>query len=140
MIYEAYITNDFYVDTYKGVAIDTSIFPRIALRASDEIDRLTINFVRLNGFANLTEEAQEAVMLATCAIAESYSRYEELTGGKGVIAISESTNGLSYTLDGNEVSKISSNKEAKAKAKSFLQMGGFHNGISMGPGLLKGVI
>jgi hypothetical protein len=44
------------------------------LRASDEIDKMTMNFVRLNTIANLTEEAKTAVELATCAMAEALSK------------------------------------------------------------------
>jgi|GEM_PF-4722392 len=51
MVYEAYISKADYTDTYNGASIDADIFDRVALRASDELDKLTFRSVRRAGLS-----------------------------------------------------------------------------------------
>jgi hypothetical protein len=122
--YSAYIDSTFYTSTYGGTAIDGTIFPRIALRASDELDRITINVVRLNGLTSYSADAQEAIKLATCALAESLAQIDTATDSAGLMASSESVNGYSYSgIDQTAVNATLST--ARQQAWTYLQRGGF---------------
>jgi len=128
--YTAYIDSAFYTGTYAGVPIDSTIFPRIALRASDELDRLTVNIVRLNGLASYSADAQEAIKLATCALAESLAQIDTATDSAGLMASSEAVNGYSYSgIDQASVNAALST--ARQQAWTYLQRGGFSSVVCM---------
>ena len=130
MSYTAYIDNTFYTSTYAGVPIDSTIFPRIALRASDELDRLTLNVIRLNGLTSYSTDAQEAIKLATCALAESLAQIDTATDSAGLMASSERVNGYSYSgIDQAAVNAALST--ARQQAWTYLQRGGFSRVVCM---------
>lgn len=124
MAYAAYIDNEFYTNTYQGTAISSAIFPRIALRASDELDKLTANVIRLNGFTNYSADAQEAIKLATCALAETLSQIDTATDSGGALVSSEHVNGYSYS-GADQKSITSAIGIAMQQAWTYLQRGGF---------------
>lgn len=128
MAYEAYIDSEFYTGTYGGTVIDSAIFMRISKRASDELDKLTVNCIRLNGLSSYSDNAQEAIKLATCAIAESLAQIDMATDSAGFMASSESVNGYSYS--GIDQSTITSAlKSAYQQAWTYLQRGGFYRTV-----------
>ncbi len=73
----AYADFTYYEDTYMGVAIASSDFPRLALRASEQIDRITYQ----RAASDIDNE--DAIKMATCAVAEIIQEIEE--GGAGGI-------------------------------------------------------
>lgn len=114
MAYEAYIAETDYKDTYNGKAIDSSDFSRIALRASEELDRITFNRVRRNGLLSYDADMQDLIKLATCSIAEALSLNETAAPG-GVVTTSESVGGYSYSIDKSSIEKIKSDGVMRAK-------------------------
>jgi len=118
MAYEAYIDRTYYAETYQGTDIDTNIFDRIALRASDEVDKFTFRRVRRAGLTNFDDDMQAAIQLATCAIAEALAQIDVATDSTGMIAASEKIGSYSYTADASSLDKLLA--KAKNKAMSYL--------------------
>jgi hypothetical protein len=121
----AYVDYVFYSGTYLGAAITPSDFPRLALRASEVIDRLTYDRTA----ALVTDGTDEAtiakVQMATCAVAE---QLQALEASGGAVA-SEHVGNYSVTY----LSKFSDDARMKAAARrylasSFLMYPGFNQG------------
>ncbi len=87
----AYVTYDYYKDTYGGTAVPSSSFTPIVIKASAFIDYITFN--RIKELETIPEEVQ----FATCAVIDSM-RKMEIEGG---IKVSESTgnHSVSYVVD-----------------------------------------
>jgi hypothetical protein len=118
MAYEAYIITTDYTELYKGAPIDDASFDRIALRASDEIDTLTFGRIRRAGLDSFDAKTQEAVKLATCAMAEALAQIDAETDGTGIVSTSEKVGGFSYTVDTASINALK--VEAIKKARSLL--------------------
>ena len=118
MDYEAYIAETDYTDTYKGTAIDSAIFDRIALRASDEVDKLTFGRVRRAGLDSFDADTQQAVKLATSAIAEALAQIDAATDGTGIAATSEKVGSFSVSIDAASLPALKA--DALTKARSYL--------------------
>lgn len=119
MAHDAYITSEFYSGTYKGTAIDAADFDRIALRASEEIDSLTMNQIRnAGGLATFSEADQERIQLATSAVAEWLNQENAVSGGSGVTPSSEKVGSYSYTVDAAEFTRA--RRYAFKRAGDFL--------------------
>lgn len=118
MAYEAYIDRVFYAETYQGIGIDTDIFDRLASRASDELDKLTFQRVRLSGLNAFEEDTQAAIKFATCAITEALAQVEKATDGTGLMMASESVGSYSYSADGKSLDKLLA--EARSRAMTYL--------------------
>ncbi len=99
MAYDAYITETYYNDTYKGPAIDSDVFDRIALRASDEVDRITFQGIRRAGISSFDTDTQTAIQMAACAIAEALAQIDTATDGTGIAVTSEKVGSYSYSTD-----------------------------------------
>ena len=117
-MYTGYITSAEYVNLYRGEVIDPDIFDRIALRASDALDRITMNRVRLTGLSNYDDATQELIKLATCALAEGIAIVHRETGGTGVVAGSEKIGGYNYALEPGSLDKVQA--AASQKAQDYL--------------------
>jgi len=128
MAYEAYITETDYAGIYKGQTIDSAKFARFALRASDELDKITFNRVRRAGLAGYDADVQEAIKLATCALAEALSLKDEATEGTGIITTSEKVGPYNYSIDAQSVEKLWSDA-LKLSRKYLLQTGLLYRGI-----------
>jgi len=126
MAYSAYIVSTDYTTTYKGIAIDSASFDRIALRASDEIDTLTMYAVRNAGIATFTAEDQERIKLATCALAEGLALQDAATDSTGIMATSEKVGSYSYS-GGDTASYNKVWSDALDKAENFLLFTGLLN-------------
>lgn len=118
MAYEAYITETYYTGTYQGAEIDSDSFARIALRASDELNRITFDHVRRAGLSSFDADTQEAVKLATCAIAEALAQIDAATDGTGITVTTEKVGSFSYSMDASSLAALKT--EAMAKARSIL--------------------
>lgn len=118
MAYEAYIVSSDYTGTYKGIAIDAAVFDRIALRASDELDVLTLGKVRAAGLASYAEDAQERIKLATCVLAEGLAMVDAATDSTGILATNEKVGGYTYTIDAGSLRQTMA--QARAKARDYL--------------------
>jgi len=93
-----YADYSYYGNTYLGTAIASSDFPRLALRASEQIDRLT--YQRAASDTTNTE----AIKMATCAVADVYQAVEEGGGSGGIKSERIGDNSVSYG-DNSEASK-----------------------------------
>lgn len=81
----AYADYTYYSGTYLGTAIDSSIFPRLALKASAVIDLLTFNRSAAYITADTDADTIDLIQMATCAVAEELYN-EELNGSQDGIA------------------------------------------------------
>ena len=86
-----YIDFDFYANVYNGAAIDEDDFDVLAKRASELIDAVTSQRIRVAGIANLTQFQQEKVKEATAAQVE----YLYENGGAEFIASAGSMTSVS---------------------------------------------
>lgn len=121
----AYADYTYYTTEYLGNAIAEVDFPRLALRASEQIDRLTF------GRAATDTENETALKKATCAVAEEINAIENSDGSEYVT--SESQLGYSVSYDPSSV-------EGRANAQRYadaaivylentgLMYGGFYSG------------
>lgn len=118
MPHKPYIDAAFYAESYFGRTISTDSFQRVAARASDEVDKITLQRVRRAGLESFDTNTQEAIRFATCAFAEALATLDEATEG-GVITASESTSGAySYSVDSQSIKDVLPN--ARTLAKSYL--------------------
>jgi len=106
----AYIDAAYYADTYKGKAIPSGDFPRLAERASEAAASMSM-FVKLNGTATLTADELTALKMASCVMAEFYQ-----SADSGAYS-SEKIGSYSYTA---AQSYGEAEKAAFARARSFL--------------------
>ncbi len=106
MAYEPYITQEDYTALYKGTPIDAAVFPRIALRASDEIDKLTFGRIRLKGMSSFSSETQGNIKLAVCTVAEALAQIDTATDGSGIAATQEKVGSYSYTVDTQQITTM----------------------------------
>lgn len=84
----AYATYSDYTTTYKGNIIPSSDFDRLALRASEFIDRVT------NNQAATSTTYTDKIKMATCAVAEVVHQFGDTMG-----KTSESVSGQSVSYD-----------------------------------------
>lgn len=109
----AYIDQTYYDGNYKGRAVDAAAFPRLALRASEQVDALT--FGNIGDIASQPASTQTAVKNATCIIVEGMASLESYSD-MGVVSTSESASGAySYTVDAASVKTAQSDVIARAK-------------------------
>ena len=105
MAHAAYILSTDYANTYKGTPIAAASFDRIALRASEVLDQLTSQQVRKAGLTTFDADVQEAVVLATCAIAEGLAQIDAATDSQGFLVSSEKVGSYTYSLDSSAIDK-----------------------------------
>ncbi len=136
----AYADYDFYTDTYYGNVVPESDFPRLAERASEEIDRLTND--RLTEWMPEKEKDVLKIKKACCALAERLYYNDLLTAagmasvgqtdGHGKIIASKSVSSMnesineSYATGGVSASSLEGAavqqmiKDAEGKARGYL--------------------
>ena len=88
----AYVDWEFYANEYSGIVLSEADFPRLAKRASEEIDYMTFNRAQCAEGARLT-----AVKMATCAVAETLHTIEQSGGVTAAGITSERVGGHSVT-------------------------------------------
>jgi hypothetical protein len=114
----AYADYTYYSGTYLGTAIDSSIFPRLALRASAVIDQLTFNRAGEYITDDTDADTIDLIQMATCAVAEELYT-EELNGGQDAIA-SEKVGQYMVTYSGNSRAMMSNEQRQQAAARFYL--------------------
>jgi hypothetical protein len=97
-----YSTYAQYTTTYKGTAIASADFDRLAARASEYIDQMTMDRAATETVAaNIAK-----LMLATCAVAEELQTLEA-AGGQSVQSESTGRNSITYFAPMTATGKIS---------------------------------
>lgn len=91
----AYADYTHYTDVYLGNAIAEADFPRLALRASAQIDRLTYNR------AATDTDNTTAIKNAMCAVAEEIQRQEQNDNVDGITSESQDQYSVSYGSNSN---------------------------------------
>ena len=84
-----------YSTVYLGNAIAEADFPRLALRASAQIDRLTYNR------AATDTDNTTAIKNAMCAVAEEIQRQEQSDNVDGITSESQGRYSVSYSANSN---------------------------------------
>ena len=74
------VTYSFFTDTYLGIEVNSTDFPRVEMRAEEAIDNLTRG--ALADFSSMSEEVQTLVKKAICAQVEYYGAYSTEIGFK----------------------------------------------------------
>ena len=120
--YTAYADFAYYNATYLGTAIDSSIFPRLALHASRIIDNLTFNRAAAYITDDTDTDTIDLIQMATCAVAEELYT-EELNGGQDAIA-SEKVGQYMVTYSGNARAMMSNEQRQEAAARLYLGQSG----------------
>ena len=118
----AYVDFTYYNATYLGTAIDSSVFPRLALRASKVIDNLTFNRAAAYITDDTDTDTIDLIQMATCAVAEELYT-EELNGGQDAIA-SEKVGQYMVTYSGNARAMMSNEQRQEAAARLYLGQSG----------------
>ena len=118
----AYADFAYYNATYLGTAIDSSVFPRLALRASKVIDNLTFNRAAAYITDDTDTDTIDLIQMATCAVAEELYA-EELNGGQDAIA-SEKVGQYMVTYSGNARAMMSNEQRQEAAARLYLGQSG----------------
>lgn len=126
-----YATFSYYQSTYLGTAIAEADFPRLALRASAQIDRVTFNRAAAIITANTETDNVTAIKMATCEIAEEIQRQESAANVDGVTSESQGQYSVSYGANSNRSKSNQSKIETAARLwleNTFLMFGGFNTG------------
>lgn len=92
----AYADYTHYSTVYLGNAIAEADFPRLALRASAQIDRLTYNR------AATDTDNTTAIKNAMCAVAEEIQRQESSDNVDGVTSESQGRYSVAYSANSNK--------------------------------------
>ena len=92
MIYEPYVTKDYYLEQYAGDIIPKEKLEKALTQASRHIDSLTYNRIAGQGISSLTEFQQEVIREVICMQAEfEYENADEID----TVLSSDSINGVS---------------------------------------------
>lgn len=102
-----------YSTVYLGNAIAEADFPRLALRASAQIDRITF------GRAATDTDNETAIKNAMCAVAEEIQRQEQSDNVDGVTSESQGRYSVSYGANSSK-SRTNTQKISDA-AKLYLE-------------------
>lgn len=110
---EPYTDYDFYINVYRGNAVEEEDFPRLYMRASEYVFGMTRGLV-----ARVPEQHMEPVRMCVCAISEIIQDEERLSaqsfsGEKPVSSESVGSHSISYSspaMSGAESEYIGSRK------------------------------
>ena len=120
----SYADFTYYEDTYLGNVIAEADFPRLALRASAQIDRLTF------GRAATDTDNETAIKNAMCAVAEEIYAIENSDNSEYVTSESQGQYSVSY--DPSSVEGRTDTERYSDAAKLYLEntglmFGGFNS-------------
>jgi len=93
----AYADYTYYINTFLGVAIAETDFPRLALQASAVIDRITF----LRAAAETDVDNINAIKMAMCAVAEELQTQQANNSADGVASESQGQYSVSYAANSN---------------------------------------
>lgn len=114
-----------YSTVYLGTAIAEADFPRLALRASAQIDRVTFNR------AAADTDNTTAIKNAMCEVAEELQRQEQNSNVDGVTSESQGQYSVSYGANSNRARSNQTKIEDAAKLwleTTGLMFAGFASG------------
>ena len=95
MIYEPYVTKDYYLEQYAGDIIPKEKLEKALKQASRHIDSLTYNRIVGRGFSSLTDFQQEVIREVVCMQADfEYENADEINS----VLASYSINGVSMSF------------------------------------------
>lgn len=121
----AYADFTYYTSTYLGTTIAEADFPRLALRASAHIDRITF------GRAATDTENVNAIKNAMCAVAEELQLQDSNAGADVIMSESQSGYSVSYGANSNRAKTNTLKILDAAKLyleNTFLLFPGFNTG------------
>ena len=124
----AYADFTYYTNTYLGNAIAESDFPRLALKASAVIDRITFGRAAVDVAANTNVTA---IKNAMCAVAEEIQTQEQSNGADGIVSESQGQYSVSYGANSNRTKSNEAKLENAARLYldgTFLMFAGFASG------------
>lgn len=93
----AYADYAYYSQTYYGNLINQADFPRLAARASEQIDRLTF------GRAASDTDNTEAIKMAMCAVAEALQAVENDGGADAIQSESIGSSSVTYAKNSSRL-------------------------------------
>lgn len=117
-----YADYTYYSTSFFGTAITEEDFPKYALRASAEIDRITFNRA-----ASDTDNTT-AIKNAMCAVAEELQKQDRSNGVDGIASESQGQYSVSYVAGSNRSQTSLEKIQNAAKpwlANTFLMFAGF---------------
>jgi hypothetical protein len=114
----AYADYTFYTGTFLGTAIASSNFPRLALRASAEVDKITFNRAAPIVTAATDTATIDKIKMATCEIAEELKKQDDAGGSDGIV--SESQGSYSVSFAANSSKTLSSQEKISKAARLWL--------------------
>ena len=117
----------YYSGTYLGSSIAEADFPRLALRASAHIDRITFG----RAATQTDAETVDKIKMATCAVAEELQTQDQ-SGGADALT-SESQGGYSVTYAANSTRAMTNTQRIQTASalwleSTYLMFSGFNNG------------
>lgn len=115
-----YASIDDYIRLYSDTELDRVTIEQSLEEASDEIDGLTYNRIRVKGFDRLTAFQQEKVKKAVCIQAKFINDYREMLSSP---FSSYSINGVSMAFDGNNIVDVNGIKASKQAYTQLVQTG-----------------
>jgi hypothetical protein len=115
----AYTDYTYYSGTFLGAAISSTNFPRLALRASEVIDKVTFNRAAAVILANTDTATITAIKNAVCAVAEQYQE-NEANGNEGGGISSESVGSMSVTYVKGSKKTMTDDQKLERAAKNYL--------------------
>jgi hypothetical protein len=127
----SYADFTYYEDEFLGTAIAEADFPRLALRASAQIDRLTFSRAAAIITADDDETQVAAIKNATCEIAEELQRQESNASVDGITSESQGQYSVSYGSNSNRSRTNQQKVEDAAKLwleTTGLMFAGFNDG------------
>ena len=100
---DAFADYTFCTGTYGGTSIPASTFAALALRASYEVDRQTLERASATIKAGTSLSLIEKIKMATCAVAEQLNSFAaaSLTDGTGIASERVGDHSVTY-LSGND--------------------------------------
>lgn len=118
----AYVEYDYYKEVFGGVAIPSDLFKSHALRASREVDKITLYRIQNAGNPN-GYEVDGKVKNAVCAVADVLFKQDEadkLTGGGAISSETVKSHTVSFKTQTAEERERQSKKEIQNAARDFL--------------------
>lgn len=131
----SYVDFTYYTGTYLGDEIVSADFPRLALRASAVIDRITFNRVAAVVEAGTDLENIDLIKMATCAVAEQIQTNDTLaannSGNVGIKSESVGAHSVTY-IENSNLTLSDDERLEKAAALYLAQSGLMYRGFYTG--------
>ena len=105
---------------YSDTSLDYMTITQMLEQASEEVDGLTYNRIRVKGFDRLTDFQQEKVKRAVCIQSAFINEYSEMLTSP---FSSYSINGVSMAFNGDNIVDINGIKASKQRYNRLVQTG-----------------